>query len=39
MAFTRRRTTSAGNVSTALVEAYRDKDGRRNERLRDLSSG
>ena len=33
MAFVRRRTTKAGTVSTALVEAYRDERGRPRQRV------
>src|SRR5262249_40025676 len=33
MAYIRRRTTKAGSVSTALVEAYRDGRGRPRQRL------
>jgi hypothetical protein len=33
MAYVRRRTTKAGSVSTALVEAYRDKSGRPRQRV------
>jgi hypothetical protein len=33
MAYVRRRITKAGSVSTALVEAYRDGDGRPRQRL------
>jgi hypothetical protein len=33
MAYIRRRETSAGSVSTALVEAYRDNRGRPRQRL------
>jgi hypothetical protein len=33
MAYVRRRTTKAGTVSTALVEAYRDEAGRPRQRL------
>jgi hypothetical protein len=33
MAYTRRRTTKAGAISTALVESYRDEKGRPRQRL------
>jgi hypothetical protein len=33
MAFVRRRTTRAGSLSTTLVEAYRDADGRPRQRI------
>jgi hypothetical protein len=33
MAYVRRRTTKAGSVSTALVEAYRDENGRPRQRM------
>ncbi len=33
MAFVRRRTTTAGAVSTTLVEAYRDENGRPRQRI------
>ena len=33
MAYVRKRTTKAGMVSTALVEAYRDEQGRPRQRI------
>jgi hypothetical protein len=33
MAYVRRRTTKAGSVSTALIEAYRDKSGHPRQRI------
>ncbi len=33
MPFVRRRTTKAGSVSTTLVEAYRDENGRPRQRI------
>jgi hypothetical protein len=33
MAYVRKRTTKAGSVSTALIEAYRDKSGRPRQRV------
>jgi len=33
MAYARKRTTKAGSVSTALVEAYRDNSGRPRQRV------
>jgi hypothetical protein len=38
MAYIKTRTTKAGSISTALVEAYRDEKGRPRQRLLALKS-